>query len=187
MSRTSKILSVEMNAQIPKKDGGSYPGINLTLQHAPGQLGTKGIHEKVAANNPTLVSKLQQVANGETKDAAVVMEKNDRGYLDVVDVISDASAGTQAFTGRAAPGASFHGGKTTSGSASVETTVRIARQNALAAAVQVSDTAEKALKVAVTFTDFLLESEGIDHAGKSLKKTESVDARDEVVKEKTPF
>lgn len=78
-----KVLKVELNTQIEKRDGGYYPGHKVVYEDG-GEVRSKGYHEKALQYKPEIKSAIEAMEEGKTYN--VKMEKNDNGYWDWVSV-----------------------------------------------------------------------------------------------------
>lgn len=177
------IISAESQVDIPKRAGGTYPGALLAYK-ADGQVSQKGIHSTVLGNNAELTAQIKELEGKTNVDVTLHMIKNDNGFWDLVEILPADQAVKGGFGGG---GGSSSFGKRGSSSSSKPTgeVARIARQNALDAAVRVTSTAEEALKVASAFADFILAPLGVDNAGEAVSTTEVVEKKE--TKSDTPF
>lgn len=78
-----KIIQVELNTQIKKKDGGTYPGARVTYEDQ-GQVKSKGFHEKALEYRPELKEQIEALEDGKWYN--VQMEKNDQGYWEWISI-----------------------------------------------------------------------------------------------------
>lgn len=74
-----RIVKVDLNTSIKKKDGGQYNGHNVVYEDE-GEVKSKGFHEKVLEYRPELKETIESLEEGKWYN--VEMEKNDKGYWD---------------------------------------------------------------------------------------------------------
>ena len=96
MNVTGKVISIEMNVTITKKDGGTYQGARLTYRDSrDGKLCEKAFHANSLKYNAAVKNGLENLVNGE--DMTMVMEKEGE-YWNVKDVFKGTPADAQATT-----------------------------------------------------------------------------------------
>lgn len=92
-----KIIKVELNTQVQKKDGGTYPGHKVTYEDE-GEVKSKGFHEKVLQYRGDLRKAIEHMEEGEWYN--INLEKNDRGYWEWVSVSKGSETSAQNNKGR---------------------------------------------------------------------------------------
>jgi hypothetical protein len=75
MEITGKVIEINLNAQVPKKDGGSYPGATITFRDANGKVQEKGFHANAFKYNAALKNGLENLSAGD--EFTAVLEKKD--------------------------------------------------------------------------------------------------------------
>ena len=93
-----KVIESQVNIQVPKKGGGTYPGCLLTYRDRDGKACEQAFHENAFKYNAALMESLQSLVNGDT----FMMEKEKKG--DFWNVLSIAK--TDGMTASPAPVAS---------------------------------------------------------------------------------
>ena len=78
-----KVVTVEMNIEIQKKDGSVYPGSRLTFRDANGKIQEQAMHANVLKFNPSIKAVLPTLNPGD--DIVVVKEKKG-DYWNVVGI-----------------------------------------------------------------------------------------------------
>lgn len=149
-----KVLSIEMETSIPKKDGGTYTGTKIVYEK-DGKTVTKGIHPNGLKFNEELRNQLVTLlGSGLPKDVVLHTEKAENGFnVNVVGILpadtpveSTRSSFTPKSTGGSSTGTSGGGNKDTS----------INRAVALKAAVESNTgSVESTVEVAKRFVTFL--------------------------------
>lgn len=75
MEITGKVIELVLNTQVPKKDGGSYPGVRLTFRDSrDDKIKEKGFHQAVLSKTPALKNGLDNLSNGD--DFTALAEKD---------------------------------------------------------------------------------------------------------------
>ena len=78
-----KVVKTELNTQIEKRGGGTYPGHKVVYEDG-GEVRSKGFHEKALSYKPEIKEAIESMEADKWYD--VQMEKNDNGYWDWVSV-----------------------------------------------------------------------------------------------------
>lgn len=98
MNISGTVVSVEMDVNVAKNGGGSYPGARFSYRDEAGALKEQGFHEKALKFNPVIKNQLEQLEVG--KGFTMVKEKegafwNVKGiYAEGAVPAQTASAGT---------------------------------------------------------------------------------------------
>lgn len=83
MQVQGKVVESQVNVQVPKKGGGTYPGCMLTYRGADGKVAEQAFHENAFKYNAPLLEVLKTLATGDT----FVMEKEKKGdFWNVVSI-----------------------------------------------------------------------------------------------------
>lgn len=75
MQVQGKVIEVQVNVQVPKKGGGSYPGCILTYRDKDGKAAEQAFHENAFKYNAPMLEALKDLSSGDT----FVMEKEKKG------------------------------------------------------------------------------------------------------------
>lgn len=78
-----KVVNVEMNIEIQKKDGSVYPGSRLTFRDSTGKIQEQAMHANVLKFNPSIKSVLPTL---NPNDDIVVVKEKKGDYWNVVDI-----------------------------------------------------------------------------------------------------
>lgn len=65
MQETGIVISVDVDVQIPKKNGGTYPGTQLIYKNKKGEIKNKAFHSNVLKFNEELKKALDNLGPGE--------------------------------------------------------------------------------------------------------------------------
>lgn len=162
------IVSVQPNAQITKRDGGTYTGLKLVYESG-GRTVEKAIHKSILEKNPALMAKLVALQPGQ--EVGLALEKNGN-FTNITDVVPASQA-------EAAPVSSYS--KTSNfkrpaqgGGSDPKDVARIARQVAVQAAATAADESRSIVSVAEELAAFILKPLGVDSMGNKLSSTETV-------------
>lgn len=138
---TGTVMGIELGVSIPKKDGGNYEGWRLTYRDDTGKISEIAKPIGGLRYQPALRTALQGLANGDR--FAADMEKNDRGYLEVVSVRKGDEMPVQTTPAPVRVGSAVEGKFKSDKSSNWETTeerarrqVLIVRQSSIAQAVE---------------------------------------------------
>lgn len=91
MDIKAKVISVEMNVEIVKKDGGVYPGARLMYRDEAGQLREQAFHNNTFKFNAPLKVQLSNLAAGD--DVIITKEKKGE-FWNVMSISKDTGGGT---------------------------------------------------------------------------------------------
>ncbi len=89
-----KVLSIDLNVEIEKKDGGTYQGASIVFTLG-GKPGVKNIHSKVLSNLPELQKDLQSFKT--PGEGVLVMEKKD-GFNNLKRLVTPANVPAEVKT-----------------------------------------------------------------------------------------
>lgn len=78
-----RIVSVDTDTEIEKKDGGTYRGAEVIYKTADGKTNTKGMHSNTFRYNKTLLAQLQELQKG---DYVKVVTKKEGDFVNWVTV-----------------------------------------------------------------------------------------------------
>lgn len=126
---TGKVLGVEIGVQIEKKDGGFYEGWRLTFRDGSGKIQDVAKPIQGLKYQPSLRTSLEALKEGDF--VTIDLEKNDKGFNDVVAIGKGDEMPTQTKAAAPAPRAY----KTDRSERSDDVQRMIVRQSSLAQAV----------------------------------------------------
>ena len=89
MDVKAKVISVEMNVEIAKKDGGVYPGARLMYRDEAGQLKEQAFHQNTFKFNAPLKVQLSNLTAGD--DVIITKEKKGE-FWNVMSISKDNNA-----------------------------------------------------------------------------------------------
>lgn len=96
MEIRGKVVEINLDAQIAKNGGGTYPGATISYRDANGKLQEKGFHTNSLKYNAALKNGLE---NLQTSDNFVAQaEKNDAGFWDWKSIAKDSGGNTTTTT-----------------------------------------------------------------------------------------
>lgn len=95
MDIKAKVISVEMNVEIAKKDGGVYPGARLMYRDEAGQLKEQAFHQNTFKFNAPLKVQLSNLTAGD--DVLITKEKKGE-FWNVMSIRKDDGAATGSTT-----------------------------------------------------------------------------------------
>ncbi|MCI4437975.1 MAG: hypothetical protein JHC33_14300 [Ignisphaera sp.] len=170
MNVNGKVISVELNVEVTKKDGGVYQGARLTYRGDDGRVQEQAFHNNAFKYNAPLKVVLSNLAPNDN----IVIEKEKKGEFWNVVSITKQGAGTTTTIMEAASKAN-PAPKSTYATAEerAQTQVYIIRQSSVSSAVNLAATLklkneEEVLKVAKKFeayvtgsSAFVEEEEGV--------------------------
>ena len=161
------LVSAQVDTELTKRDGGTYRGAQI-VYNSNGEIKQKNIHNKVVSSKPQLASKIKSLEGKSGVEIALRMNKNERGFWDVEDILSaeEAAANPQRGSGRGQGGGG--GGGFASSARSTQDTARIARATAIEAASKLAKDGKEALKLAQDFAAFILEPVSLDTTGEKV-------------------
>lgn len=79
-----KVIQINLDTQVAKKDGGSYPGWQLIFSDPNGKVETVAKHKSSLTRSPAVGSGLKSLSAGD--DFTMEMEKGDAGFWEVVSI-----------------------------------------------------------------------------------------------------
>lgn len=133
------VVSVDIDIQVPKNGGGTYPGSRLTYREtSSGKVQEQGFHNQALKFKPDVKNALVSLNTG---DAIIIdKEKNDKGFWEVQSITKNDGTQAQAQT----PATSVSGAKATASPKSTYETpeeraqrqVYIIRQSSISSAVE---------------------------------------------------
>ncbi len=91
MDIKAKVISVEMNVEIAKKDGGVYPGARLMYRDEAGQLKEQAFHNNTFKFNAPLKVQLSNLAAG---DDVIITKEKKGDFWNVMSISKDTGGGT---------------------------------------------------------------------------------------------
>ena len=165
-----KIVAVQHDTQIQKRDGGTYTGTQVTYESA-GRVMQKAFPQTFLSKVPELDRKIRALEPNQ--EVTLVLQKNGQ-FTNVTDILP-ASEG-QAYSAPSNKGG--YKGKTSGGSNPTDV-ARIARQTAVQAASAFCKDAASTVEAAEVLASFILEPLGVNSKGvkdtAQIPKAESVD------------
>lgn len=137
MQVQGKVVESQVNVQVPKKGGGTYPGCMLTYRGADGKVAEQAFHENAFKYNAPLLEVLKTLAAGDT----FVMEKEKKGdFWNVVSItktdgMSAAPAASAASASASKPAGKVLGSTYETPEERAKKQVYIVRQSSITAAL----------------------------------------------------
>ena len=141
------MISADVDAEIPKRDGGSYRGALLVYTNDRGQVEQKGIHTAVLKDD--MKAKIENLKKDQK--AVLCLNKNDRGFYDLLDIVTDEEAVTKAASAPKRAYSKYSGGSNNSRMSSDQYT----RAQALVAASNITSTLAETVETANVFVEYI--------------------------------
>ncbi len=161
MNVTGKVISVEIDVEVSKKDGGVYQGSRLTYRTDDGKVQEQAFHVNTFKYNVPLKVAIANLSSGDN----IIIEKEKKGdFWNVVSITKQAESSTTITSAKPTPTASVASKSTYATSEErAQTQVYIIRQSSVSSAVNLASTLklkneDEVIKIAKKFEQFVLGS-----------------------------
>lgn len=164
MEIKGKVVEINLDTQVPKNGGGTYPGATISFRDANGKLQEKAFHANALKFNAALKNGLENLQAGDNFVANA--DKNDNGFWEWKSI---AKAGAEvpkqatAQPNTKAPANTSSGGNWATAEERAQTQVYIVRQSSLTNALKLFEiqgykkaTPEEVIEIAQEFEAFVL-------------------------------
>jgi len=169
MDIKAKVISVEMDVDIAKKDGGSYPGARLMYRDEAGQLKEQAFHQNTFKFNAPLKVQLSNLTVG---DDVIITKEKKGDFWNVMSISKDTGTTTTIMPSKVAASPSPKSTYPTH-EERAQTQVYIVRQSSISSACALAATlkcksAEDVLDIAKMFEDYVMGNSFEEPTGRDI-------------------